>query len=123
MSAQSNQSHRRELGGVESTRPIETVMAFVGFLRAAYGEDVSVIIVVQNSREEHAYRTAREKLELIASTMVDAERFENVFSRVMSLRPPEQLQHVLIAGDRGPLSQQNQDDLARMVYVRDMRNG
>jgi len=72
-------------------------------------------IVVRESREEHAYRAARERLRLIASTMVDEERFESLFSRVICLLPPEGLQHLLIDGDLGPLSRENEDDLARMV--------
>ena len=72
-------------------------------------------IVVKDSREEHAYRAAREKLRLIASTMVEPERFESLFSRVICLVPPEELQHLLIDGDRGPLSKQNEQQLAAMV--------
>ncbi|MCC7334628.1 MAG: DEAD/DEAH box helicase family protein [Pirellulaceae bacterium] len=72
-------------------------------------------IVVSQSREEHAYRAARERLRLIASTLVDADRFESLYSRVICLVPPEELQHLMIAGDLGPLSQQNEEELARMV--------
>lgn len=72
-------------------------------------------VVVKNSREEGAYRAAREKLRLIASTMVDKDRFESLFSRVICLVPPEELQHLLIDGDVGPLSIQNEEALGRMV--------
>lgn len=72
-------------------------------------------VVVRDSREECAYRAAREKLRLIASTMVDKDRFESLFSRVICLVPPEELQHLLIDGDVGPLSKQNEEELGRMV--------
>ncbi|EAQ80599.1 prophage LambdaMc01, helicase, SNF2 family protein [Blastopirellula marina DSM 3645] len=72
-------------------------------------------IVVKDSREEHAYRAAREKLRLIASTLVTPERFEALFSRVICLLPSEELQHLLIADDLGPLSHQNEQQLAQMV--------
>ena len=83
-----------------------------------FGSRRSIIVdtvVVKNSREECAYRAAREKLRLIASTMVDKDRFESLFSRVICLVPPEELQHVLIDGDVGPLSKQNEEELGRMV--------
>jgi superfamily II DNA or RNA helicase len=72
-------------------------------------------VVVPDSREAHAYRVARQKLELIARTLVPAERFEAVFSRVMGLVPPEELQDVLIQAAAGPLSDRDQDAIARMV--------
>lgn len=72
-------------------------------------------VVVSQSREEHAYRAARERLRLIASTLVDADRFESLYSRVICLVPPEELQHLMIAGDLGPLSEKNEEELARMV--------
>ena len=83
-----------------------------------FGSRRSIIVdtvVVKNSREECAYRAAREKLRLIASTMVDKDRFESLFSRVICLVPPEELQHLLIDGDVGPLSKQNEEELGRMV--------
>ena len=72
-------------------------------------------LVVKDSREEHAYRVARDRLRLIASTMVDAERFESLFSRVICLLPPEELQDVLINGPEGPLTDQDQENLGEMV--------
>jgi hypothetical protein len=72
-------------------------------------------VVVQDSREEAAYRVARQRLELIASTLVEPERFENLFARVMSLVPPEELQDVLIGGAAAPLTHEDQERLARMV--------
>lgn len=72
-------------------------------------------VVVRDSREAHAYHVARQKLELIARTLVPRERFEAVFSRVMGLVPPEELQQVLIQAAAGPLSGPDQDAIARMV--------
>ena len=72
-------------------------------------------IVVKDSREAHAYRIARNKLQLITSMLVPAERFESIFSRVMCLLPPEELQDVLIQDSFGPLNSSDQAALARMV--------
>lgn len=74
-------------------------------------------VVVPNSREAHAYQVARRKLELIARTMVPIERFEALFSRVMGLVPPDELQDVLINSAVGPLSQQDEDAINQMVHV------
>ena len=72
-------------------------------------------VVVRDSREAHAYHAARQKLEVIARALVPRERFEAVFSRVMGLVPPEELQDVLIQAAAGPLSDRDQDAIARMV--------
>jgi len=72
-------------------------------------------VVVRDSREAHAYRVARQKLDLIARTLVPPERFDAVFSRVMGLVPPEELQDVLIQAAAGPLSDRDRDAIARMV--------
>ncbi|SDE18146.1 helicase-related protein [Belnapia rosea] len=50
-------------------------------------------VVVAGTREADAYRIAREKLRLIAGQL-DPEQFEPLFSRVMSLVPPEELADV-----------------------------
>ncbi len=72
-------------------------------------------VVVKDSREADAYRVARQRLELIASVLVERERFESVFARVMSLVPPEDLQSVLIREGTGPLTHDDQEQLAAMV--------
>ncbi len=72
-------------------------------------------LVVKDSREEHAYRVARDKLQTITSTMVAPERFEQVFSRVMSLVPPEELQAILANGPVAPLTPCDQETIARVV--------
>ena len=72
-------------------------------------------IVVKDSREADAYRVAREKLRLVASTIVSPERFDSIFSRVMCLISPEELQDVLIEGSATPLRPEEQNKIAEMV--------
>ena len=72
-------------------------------------------VVVKDSREADAYRIARQKLELIAATMVEPERFEATFSRVMCLVPPEELQSLMIKRAQAPFSTEDQEQLAHMV--------
>lgn len=72
-------------------------------------------LVVKDSREADAYRIAREKLHRIASAMVEPERFEAIFSRVMCLVPPETLQSVLINQPTAPFSADEQERIAKMV--------
>lgn len=71
-------------------------------------------VVVGESREADAYRIARQKLHTIASAL-SPERFEMIFSRVMSLVPPEALQAVMIDGPVSPLSAQDAARLSDMV--------
>lgn len=72
-------------------------------------------VVVKDSREADAYRIARERLNLITSMMVEPERFEAIFSRVMCLLAPEALQDVLIHEALGPFTPEDQEEIARMV--------
>lgn len=72
-------------------------------------------VVVKDSREADAYRIARQKLHVIASTLVEKDRFDTVFSRVMCLVPPEELQDVLLGNAQAPFSSEDQEKLARMV--------
>ena len=72
-------------------------------------------IVVKDSREADAYRVAREKLRLVASTIVAPERFDSIFSRVMCLISPEELQDVLIEVIAAPLRPDEQNKIADMV--------
>jgi superfamily II DNA or RNA helicase len=74
-------------------------------------------VVVKDSREADAYRIAREKLRLIASTMVERERFESVFSRVMCLLPQDELQSVLLNDSNSPFDARDEQRLADMVQV------
>lgn len=72
-------------------------------------------VVVKDSREADAYATARRKLVLIAETLVEKERFEYVYSRVMALLSPEEFQDLLINDYAAPLSPADQNTLAEMV--------
>ncbi|NUN22033.1 MAG: DEAD/DEAH box helicase [Candidatus Jettenia caeni] len=72
-------------------------------------------LVVKDSRERDAYRIARERLRLIASSIVGPERFETIFSRVMCLVSPEELQEVLIGNAIAPLSDEEQQRVSAMV--------
>ncbi len=72
-------------------------------------------IVAKGSREEDAYRTARNKLQLVASTMVAPERFESLFSRVMCLIPPEELQGVMANEGIGPISDPDRARIGQLV--------
>lgn len=81
-----------------------------------FGSRQTVIVdtlVVRDSREADAYRIAREKLRRIAATLVEPQRFETVFARVMALVPPEELQGILI--NAPPFSSENQDQIAVLV--------
>jgi superfamily II DNA or RNA helicase len=72
-------------------------------------------LVVKDSREADAYRVARERLALIAGTMVDRERFEGLFARVMCLVPPADLLGVLANQPLAPLGHEDQEQIAALV--------
>lgn len=62
-----------------------------------FGSRKTVIVdtvVAKGSREVDMYRVARDKLKLI-SQHLDPDQFESLFSRVMSLVPPKELETVL----------------------------
>lgn len=83
-----------------------------------FGSRETVIVdtvVVKDSREADAYRIARDKLRLIAATMVEKERFESVFSRVMCLLPQDALQSLLLNAPAAPLSSQDEEKLSQMI--------
>ncbi len=71
--------------------------------------------MVKDSREADAYSRARQRLQLIAATLVEKERFESVFSRVMALVSQEELQALLLNAPAAPLSAADQQTLADMV--------
>ncbi|MBI3944332.1 MAG: DEAD/DEAH box helicase [Armatimonadetes bacterium] len=71
-------------------------------------------VVVAGTREADAYRVAREKLRAIASNL-DPERFEMLFSRVMSLVPPEELEAILGGAPPGPLSDSAIAEIGQLV--------
>jgi hypothetical protein len=72
-------------------------------------------IVVRDSRETQAWSVARERLTSIAHTLVAPDRFETVFSRVMCLIPPEELQTVLINSPASPLADIEVQRLSSLV--------
>ncbi len=72
-------------------------------------------VVAKDSREVDTYTCAREKLKTIASTLVTEERFELLFSRVMSLVPPEELQDIFGQGPIGPLNADERERVADLV--------
>jgi hypothetical protein len=83
-----------------------------------FGSRKTIIVetlVVKDSREEHAYRVAREKLRMITATMVEPERFEQIFSRVMCLVPSEELQNILANDPVAPLTAIDQETLGKAV--------
>jgi superfamily II DNA or RNA helicase len=83
-----------------------------------FGSKETIIVdtmVVQDSREADAFRIAREKLRLITRTLVEPERFEAVFSRVMCLLSQDELQDILMSNPTAPLSSLDQQRLSEMV--------
>jgi superfamily II DNA or RNA helicase len=83
-----------------------------------FGSRETVIVdtvVVKDSREWDAYEVAREKLALIVQTLVEKERFESVYSRVMCLMPQEEYAGIMVNGFGAPLSGADRDKLAEMV--------
>jgi superfamily II DNA or RNA helicase len=83
-----------------------------------FGSRETVIVdtvVVKDSREADAYSTARQKLRLITETLVEKERFESVYSRVMALLPQEEFQGLLINNSVGPFNASDQNKLAELV--------
>lgn len=85
-----------------------------------FGSRLPIIVdtvVAKDSREADAYRVARRKLELIAGALTDPSRFEMIFSRVMALVPPEELQDVLIGAAATPWSADDEDRLSQLVQA------
>lgn len=83
-----------------------------------FGSRETVIVdtvVVKDSREWDAYRVAREKLALITRTLVEPERFESVFSRVMSLLSQDDFTNLMVNGFGAPLNGNDRDRLAELV--------
>jgi hypothetical protein len=71
-------------------------------------------LVVKDSREVDMYEVARAKLRNVTKTM-GQERFEELFARVMALVAPEELAEVLVRDALGPLSDEEQEELAKLV--------
>lgn len=71
-------------------------------------------VVAAGSREVDMYRIARDKLSLIASQL-DPEQFELLFSRVMSLVPPKELEDIVGSAEPGPLGSFESNEIGRLV--------
>ena len=71
-------------------------------------------VVAAGSREVDMYRIAREKLAMIA-THLDPEQFETLFSRVMSLVPPKELEGILGGISAGPFTNAASTEIGRLV--------
>jgi len=71
-------------------------------------------VVAAGSREVDMYRIAREKLAMIA-THLDPEQFETLFSRVMSLVPPKELEGILGEISAGPFTNAASTEIGRLV--------
>ena len=71
-------------------------------------------VVASGSREVHMYRAAREKLRLI-TRQLDPEQFELLFSRVMSLVAPTELEEFLSDTTPGQMSAASSDELGQLV--------
>ena len=71
-------------------------------------------VVAAGSREVDMYRIAREKLSLIAR-QIDPEQFEILFSRVMSLVAPEELEEAMGSVRAGPIPSSVSDEIGKLV--------
>jgi Helicase conserved C-terminal domain len=83
-----------------------------------FGSRETIIVdtlVVKDSREADAFRIAREKLKLITVTLVEKERFETVFSRVMCLLSQDELQSVMLNNLTSPMDAHDEQKLSAMV--------
>ncbi|MGN6110783.1 MAG: helicase-related protein [Kofleriaceae bacterium] len=73
-------------------------------------------LVVKNSREADMYDVARMKMREVASSLTsDSEKFEALFSRVMSVVSPDELQNVMSQGAMGPLTAAQQSAVGKLV--------
>lgn len=73
-------------------------------------------LIVKNSREAEMYEVARAKMREVASSLaMEESRFEALFSRVMALVPPEELQNVLAEDALGPLTGAQRNAVATLV--------
>ena len=70
-------------------------------------------IVAAGSREVEMYKAAREKLQLIARQL-DPEQFDLLFSRVMALVPPKELEDILGATHAHQM-EHTTDEIGRLV--------
>ncbi|BCT68870.1 DEAD/DEAH box helicase [Nitrosospira sp. NRS527] len=71
-------------------------------------------VVAAGSREVDMYRIAREKLAVIASQLAP-DQFELLFSRVMSLVPPKELEDIIGGARLGLLGTFESNEIGRLV--------
>lgn len=71
-------------------------------------------VVAAGSREVDMYRIARDKLAVIASQLAP-DQFELLFSRVMSLVPPKELEDIIGGARPGPLGSFESNEIGRLV--------
>lgn len=72
-------------------------------------------LIVRDSREERMWAVARQRLEVISRTMVSRDRFESLFSRVMCLIAPENLQQVMLADTAPTMTPEQESQLSTLV--------
>jgi superfamily II DNA or RNA helicase len=72
-------------------------------------------LIVRDSREERMWAVARQRLETISRTMVSRDRFETLFSRVMCLIAPEDLQKVMLDDTDSTMGPELESRLSHLV--------
>src|SRR6266446_1930952 len=83
-----------------------------------FGSRHTIIVdtfVAKGSREEEAYRVARQKLAVVVGMLVEPERFESVFGRVMALVRQEDIQEVMLGAATAPMDARDQERLAALI--------
>ena len=83
-----------------------------------FGSKNTVIVdtlVVRDSREEQMWSTARSRLASVSRTMVAPEKFESLFSRVMCLIEPEELQKIMLASHEPQMDRAEEETLSDLV--------
>ena len=85
-----------------------------------FGSKETIIIdtlVVSGTREERMWNVARSKLRNVAQAMVEPEKFEALFSRVMSLVAPEEIQEIFVGDPSGNVSEEDAEKLSTLVVA------
>jgi superfamily II DNA or RNA helicase len=72
-------------------------------------------LIVRDSREERMWAVARQRLEIISRTMVSRDRFETLFSRVMCLIAPENLQEIMLEASDPAIAPDQESRLNELV--------
>jgi superfamily II DNA or RNA helicase len=83
-----------------------------------FGSKENIVVdtlVVSGTREERMWAVARARLRSVAETMVEPEKFESLFSRVMSLVAPEELQEIFVGDPSGDVSAVDSERLSSLV--------